>query len=66
MTSSETVDVEYTYSIGGVTQDATTLFGSAITTAPIGGGEYECTPVGPLVQFDNGFGRVPVQLVPAT
>ncbi len=66
ITSSETVDVEYTYSIGGVTQDATTLFGSAITTAPIGGGEFECTPVGPLVQFDNGFGRVPVQLVPAT
>jgi len=66
VTSSETVDVEYTYTIGGVTQDATALFGSGITTAPIGGGEYECTPAGPLVQFDNGFGRVPVQLVPAS
>ena len=25
-----------------------------------------CTPVGPLMQFDNGFGRVPVQLGPAS
>ncbi|MEQ1736056.1 MAG: hypothetical protein ABL886_06610, partial [Rhodoglobus sp.] len=65
ITNNETVDVVYTYTIGGVAQDASALFGSALTGSPINGGEYECTAAGPLISFDNGFGRVPVQLVPA-
>lgn len=64
MTSNETVDVEYEYVVGGVAQDASLLFGEALLGSPINGGEYTCTPDGPIISFDNGFGRVPVQLVP--
>lgn len=64
-TSNETVDVTYDYVVGGVTQDASVIFGNALLGSPINGGTYECTPAGPLISFDNGFGRVPVQLVPA-
>lgn len=60
----DSVDVEYDYLVGGVEQDAAALFASLITTAPVNDADYECTPNGPLVSFDNGFGRVPVQLVP--
>lgn len=64
-TTNETVDVTYDYVVGGVTQDASTIFGDALLGAPINGGDYECTADGPVISFDNGFGRVPVQLVPA-
>jgi hypothetical protein len=64
-TTNETVDVTYDYVVGGVTQDASVIFGNALLGSPINGGTYECTPAGPLISFDNGFGRVPVQLVPA-
>lgn len=64
-TTNETVDVDYDYIVGGVAQDASTIFGDALLGAPINGGDYECTPDGPLISFDNGFGRVPVQLVRA-
>lgn len=60
----ETVDVDYSYVVGGVEQDASALFANLITTAPVNEADYECTPDGPLVSFDNGFGRVPLQLVP--
>jgi hypothetical protein len=63
-TSNETVDVDYEYIVGGVAQDASLLFGEALLGSPINGGEYTCTPDGPIISFDNGFGRVPVQLVP--
>jgi hypothetical protein len=61
-TTTDTTDVSYTYSVGGVPQDASSAFAEALQRAPISGGEYECTDLGPLIQFDNGFGRVPVQL----
>ena len=48
--------------VGGVPQDASAEFAEALQRAPISGGTYECTELGPLIQFDNGFGRVPVQL----
>jgi hypothetical protein len=64
-TTNETVEVDYDYVVDGVSQDASTIFGGALLGAPINGGDYECTPAGPLISFDNGFGRVPVQLVPA-
>ena len=60
----EVVDVEYDYVVGGVAQDAAALFAGLITTAPVNNADYECTPNGPIVSFDNGFERVPVQLVP--
>ncbi|GAA1743889.1 hypothetical protein [Microcella frigidaquae] len=63
-TANETVDVAYDYIVDGVAQDASVIFGNAVLGAPINGGDYECTPAGPLISFDNGFGRVPVQLVP--
>jgi hypothetical protein len=64
-TTNESVDVTYDYVVGGVSQDASAIFGDALLGAPINGGDYECTPTGPLISFDNGFGRVPVQLIPA-
>lgn len=64
-TANETVDVDYDYVVGGVAQDASVIFGNAVLSSPINGGDYECTPAGPLISFDNGFGRVPVQLIPA-
>lgn len=63
-TVTDTTDVEYSYSVGGVAQDASALFAGALADAPISGGEYECTADGPIIQFNNGSGRVPVQLVP--
>lgn len=61
-TTNETVDVTYDYVVGGVSQDASVIFGDALLGSPINGGDYTCTPDGPLISFDNGFGRVPVQL----
>jgi hypothetical protein len=64
-TTNEAVDVTYDYVVGGVAQDASLIFGEALLGAPINGGDYECTANGPLISFDNGFGRVPVQLTRA-
>jgi len=63
-TVTDTTDVEYSYSVGGVAQDASALFAGALADAPINGGDYECTADGPIIQFSNGSGHVPVQLVP--
>ena len=60
----DTVEVEYSYLLGGVEQDASALFAGIVENAPVNNAEYECTVDGPLVQFDNGYGRVPIQLVP--
>lgn len=65
-TVTDTTDVEYSYSVGGVAQDASELFAGALADAPISGGEYECTAAGPIIEFNNGSGRVPVQLEPRT
>lgn len=64
-TTNETIDVDYDYVVDGVTQDASVIFGSALLGSPINGGDYACSPDGPIISFDNGFGRVPVQLVVA-
>ena len=36
-----------------------------IRTPATAGGVYQCTPTGPLISVDDGFGRVPVLLVDA-
>ncbi len=66
LTTNETVDVDYRYTVDGVELDASVLFGDALRGSPINGGAYTCTPAGPVIDFANGFGSVPVQLVPAS
>lgn len=66
LTTNETVDVDYRYVVDGVEQDASLIFGDALKGSPINGGAYQCTASGPVIDFANGFGFVPVQLVPAS
>lgn len=61
-TSHEVSDVAVTITVGGVTQDGTDAFGDFMSSAPINSAPYECTPEGPVIQFDTGDSRVPVQL----
>jgi hypothetical protein len=61
-TAQETNDTSLTVTVGGVTQDGGALFGSLLAASPIHSAPYECTAQGPLIQFDTGDDRVPVQL----
>jgi hypothetical protein len=61
-TTTESTNVSYVFSMGGVEQDASDAFAEALQSAPINGGAYECTAAGPIIQFDNGYARVPIQL----
>lgn len=61
-TSHEVSDVAVAVTVGGVTQDGTDAFGAFMSSAPINSAPYECGPGGPVIQFDTGDARVPVQL----
>jgi hypothetical protein len=62
VTSHEVSDVSLTVDVGGVVTDGSELFGEILSSAPINSAPYECTAEGPLIQFDTGYGRVPIQL----
>ncbi len=61
-TSHEVSDVTLTVEVQGQVVDGTELFGSILSTAPINSSPYECGADGPIIQFDTGSGRVPMQL----
>lgn len=61
-TSHEVSDVTLTVDVGGQVIDGAELLGSILASAPINSAPYECGADGPIIQFDTGSGRVPIQL----
>lgn len=61
-TSHDVSDVALTVDVGGQVVDGATLFDSILASTPINSAPYECGADGPVIQFDTGSGRVPIQL----
>jgi hypothetical protein len=62
-TAHEVSDVTLTVEVAGQVIDGADLIGSILASAPINSAPYECGADGPIIQFDTGSGRVPIQLV---
>lgn len=61
-TAHEVSDVTLTVDVAGQVIDGTDQFGAILASAPINSAPYECGAEGPVIQFDTGSGRVPIQL----
>jgi hypothetical protein len=61
-TAHEESNVELIIVVGGVTQDGAGLFGDILRSAPINSAPYECSPEGPIIDFETSGDRHSVQL----
>jgi hypothetical protein len=61
-TSHETNDTTLAVSVGGTPFDGGDLFSDLLASSPINSAPYTCTADGPLIEFDAGSSRVPIQL----
>lgn len=63
-TSSENNDIQMTVTVGGTTMDSTDLGTSFLEISPINSAEYECTPTGPVITWQNTGDGLDIRLVP--